>query len=312
MTLSDSNSYTTLLATAVMTALAGCGGGGGGGGSSGAAAGGTATITSATTDTPMYSRTLTLTVAGSNLDQGLGVTATGCTGVAIVASSSDSTTATYRCTVSAMGNGQFVFTGTASGSAVTAKSFTVPAPQVTLAYSDGTVGGVNGSLVVTLAPDKTPITVNNFLKYVNTGFYAGTVIHRVSPGTLIQGGGYTAPFDANTQTLKPVTQAAIALEVNKGLHNTQWTIAMARGSDDASATSQFFINLADNSGQFDPTLGFTDGYAVFGVVTGAASTAGVTAIATAPCVALPLVPSFGAGDCAPTPNVVITSALQTL
>jgi peptidyl-prolyl cis-trans isomerase A (cyclophilin A) len=310
MTIFHSNSLTTLLATVFTAVLAGCGGGGGGSGSS--AASGTATIASATTSTPMYSRKLTLTLTGSGLDQGLGVTATGCAGVAIVASSSNSTTATYQCTVSATGSGQFTFTGMGSGSAVTTKTFTVPAPQVTLVYSDGTVGGTSGSIVLTLAPDKTPITVTNFLNYVNSGFYAGTVIHRVSPGTLIQGGGYTAPFDANTQTLKPTTQAAIALEVNKGLSNTQWTIAMARGSDDASATSQFFINLVDNSSQFDPHLGFTDGYAVFGMVTGSTSTAGVTAIATAPCVALPLLPSFGAGDCAPTPNVVITSATQTL
>jgi cyclophilin family peptidyl-prolyl cis-trans isomerase len=252
-----------------------------------------------------YGRTLTLTLSGSNLDQGVSVAATGCTGVAIVAASSSATTAKYQCAVSALGSGQFVVTASSGGATLATASFTVPAPQVTINYSNS--NGVTGAIILTLTPDKTPITVNNFLSYVNSGFYAGTVIHRVSPGFVIQGGGYTAPFDATTQNLK-ATNAPIALEVGKGLSNTQWTIAMARTSDPASATSQFFINLADNSGTLDP--GSTAGYAVFGSVTGAASTASVSNIAAAPCVALPLV--LPTGDCAPTPNVVITSATQTL
>ncbi|MBC8058617.1 MAG: peptidylprolyl isomerase, partial [Rhizobiales bacterium] len=110
---------------------------------------------------------------------------------------------------------------------------------------------VTGTIVVTLAPDKTPITVDNFLAYVNSGFYNGTVIHRVSPGFVIQGGGYAAPIDTTTPTPK-TANAAIALEVGKGLSNTQWTIAMARSSDPASATSQFYVNLVDNSSSLDP------------------------------------------------------------
>ena len=103
------------------------------------------------------------------------------------------------------------------------------------------------------------------------------------------------------------TNAPIALEVGKGLTNTQWTIAMARSADPASATSQFFINLVDNSALLDPSTVNGAGYAVFGSV--AASGATVAAIAGAPCTAIPFfLPS---GECTPWPNVVITSAVQT-
>ena len=142
--------------------------------------------------------------------------------------------------VSAVGAGQFVVTRASDGAALTTTPFTALVPQVTMSVSNG--AGVNGTVVVTLAPDKTPITVGNFLSYVNAGFYDGTVIHRVSPGFVIQGGGYVAPVSTDTPTAKP-TSPPIGLEVNKGLSNAQWTIAMARTSDPASATSQFFINL---------------------------------------------------------------------
>ncbi len=250
----------------------------------------------------MYGKRLVLTLTGAHLDQGVSVTATGCDGVAIDTSSSGATAAQYACTVSAMGAGQFVVKRTADGGALGTASFNVPAPQVTLNFGNG--AGVTGTLVLTLAPDKTPITVNNFLGYVNSGFYAGTVFHRVSPGFVVQGGGYTAPLDASNQDLKP-TNAPIALEVGKGLSNTQWTIAMARTSDPSSATSQFFINLVDNSGALDP--GLSAGYAVFGTVT--SGSADVAAIVGAPCATIPQF--LPAGDCTPTPNMVIASATQT-
>ena len=290
-----------LVPFAMAAALSGCGGGGTSIGPT-QGAGGTPTVATATAGSAMYGKTLVLTLTGTDLDQGISVSATGCDGVTIDTSSSGPTAAQYDCTVSAIGSGQFVITRVTGGATLSTASFTVPEPQVTLNFDNG--AGVTGSLVLTLAPDKTPITVNNFLSYVNTGFYVGTVFHRVSPGFVVQGGGYTAPLDANDQNLKP-TNAPIALEVGKGLSNTQWTIAMARTSDAASATSQFFINLVDNSGELDP--GLSAGYAVFGTVT--SGTAGVTAIAGAPCIAIPLF--LPTGDCTPTPNVVITSASQT-
>ena len=292
----------TWVSFAVAAGLAGCGGGGGTDASPAQGAGGTPTVATASAGSATYGKTLVLTLTGTNLDQGVTVSATGCDGVAIDTSSSGPNAAQYDCTVSAMGPGQFVVTRTLGGATLGTASFTVPAPQVTMNFSNG--AGVAGSLVLTLAPDKAPITVNNFLSYVNAGFYAGTVFHRVSPGFVVQGGGYTAPLDASDQNLKP-TNPPIALEVGKGLSNTQWTIAMARNSDAASATSQFFINLVDNSGALDP--GISAGYAVFGTVT--SGTADVTAIAGSPCVAIPQF--LPAGDCTPTPNMVITSATQT-
>ena len=116
-----------------------------------------------------------------------------------------------------------------------------------------------GNIVVQLDAQRAPKTVANFLRYVNEGFYAGTVFHRVIPGFMIQGGGFTASMQQ-----KP-THAPIALESQNGLRNLRGTLAMARTMDPNSATSQFFINLVDN-----PSLDFPQpdghGYAVFGQV----------------------------------------------
>ena len=291
------------LSLASSALLAACGGGGGGAGANpGQGSGAAPIVTTATAGTAMYGKTLVLTLTGANLDQGINVSATGCSGVTLDTSASGPAAAQYDCTVSAVGAGQLVVKQTNGGSVLKTVPFTVPVPQVTLAFGNG--AGVTGSVVLTLAPDKTPVTVNNFLAYVNSGFYVGTVFHRVSPGYLVQGGGYTAPLDANNQNLK-ATSAPIALEVGKGLSNTQWTIAMARTSDPNSATSQFFINLVDNSAELDP--GLSAGYAVFGSVT--SGTANVAAIVGAPCTAIPnFLPS---GECTPSPNMVITSATQT-
>lgn len=118
-----------------------------------------------------------------------------------------------------------------------------------------------GAIVLELYPDKAPKTVENFLKYVNDGFYKGTIFHRVIPGFMIQGGGFTADLKQ-----KP-TRPPIPNEAGNGLRNEVGTIAMARTSDPQSATAQFFINVADNR-----ALNFTAanrggyGYAVFGRV----------------------------------------------
>jgi peptidyl-prolyl cis-trans isomerase B (cyclophilin B) len=118
-----------------------------------------------------------------------------------------------------------------------------------------------GAIVLELYPDKAPKTVKNFLKYVNDGFYKGTIFHRAIPGFMIQGGGFTADFKQ-----KP-TRPPIPNEAGNGLRNEVGTIAMARTSDPQSATAQFFINVADNR-----FLNFTAanprgyGYAVFGRV----------------------------------------------
>ena len=127
-------------------------------------------------------------------------------------------------------------------------------PRVALETSEGRI-------VVELAPDRAPITVKNFLQYVKDGHYAGTIFHRVISGFMIQGGGFTEDM-----TEKP-TRAPIPLEARGGLPNDRYTIAMARTNEPHSATSQFFINVADNDflNHTSPTSrGW--GYAVFGKV----------------------------------------------
>ena len=116
-----------------------------------------------------------------------------------------------------------------------------------------------GPIVVELNEQKAPITVKNFLQYVGDGFYNTTIFHRVIDGFMIQGGGFTKEMSE-----KP-TGGTIANEAKNGLSNQRGTIAMARRADPDSATSQFFINHRDNSGQLDyPRNG--GGYAVFGKV----------------------------------------------
>jgi|AMFO01.1.fsa_nt_gi Peptidyl-prolyl cis-trans isomerase (rotamase) - cyclophilin family len=120
-----------------------------------------------------------------------------------------------------------------------------------------------GDLTVELYPDKAPITVKNFLAYVDEGFYDGTIFHRVIPGFVIQGGGFLPGMKR-----KPTTRPPIKNEAANGLKNETGTIAMARTSDINSATSQFFINLKNNSfldHRGDEPAKF--GYAVFGKVT---------------------------------------------
>jgi peptidyl-prolyl cis-trans isomerase B (cyclophilin B) len=119
-----------------------------------------------------------------------------------------------------------------------------------------------GSISIELYPDKAPETVANFTDYVRSGHYNGTVFHRVIPGFMAQGGGFTADLQQKS------TKAAIPNEADNGLLNLRGTIAMARTADPHSASGQFFINLADNA-----FLNFTAptrqgwGYAVFGKVT---------------------------------------------
>lgn len=116
-----------------------------------------------------------------------------------------------------------------------------------------------GNFTVQLDAQKAPVTVKNFLDYVQTGFYNKTIFHRVINGFMVQGGG----FETNLQ--QKATQKPITIESQNGLTNDQYTIAMARTSDPNSATSQFFINVVNN-----PMLDYPKpdgyGYTVFGKV----------------------------------------------
>jgi cyclophilin family peptidyl-prolyl cis-trans isomerase len=117
----------------------------------------------------------------------------------------------------------------------------------------------HGNFTVELFEKEAPVSVKNFLRYVDEGHFDGTIFHRIVPGFVIQGGGLTADF-SNKETHEPISN-----EAKNGLKNSRGSLSMARTSDINSATSQFFVNLSDNA--------FLDhgprdyGYAVFGRVT---------------------------------------------
>lgn len=117
-----------------------------------------------------------------------------------------------------------------------------------------------GKVKIELFEKEAPISVKNFLGYANSGYFNDTVFHRVIPGFMAQGGGLTSNLSP-----KPGNRPAIKNEADNGLKNDRGTVAMARSGDPNSATSQFFINVVNNSGLNRPNPdGF--GYAVFGKV----------------------------------------------
>jgi peptidyl-prolyl cis-trans isomerase B (cyclophilin B) len=127
-------------------------------------------------------------------------------------------------------------------------------PQVALTTS-------LGAITIELYPDKSPVTVQNFLDYVRSGFFDNTIFHRVIPGFMIQGGG----FEPGMRQKR--TNAAIKNESSNGLANDRGTLAMARTSDPNSATAQFFINLKNNDFLNKAQAQDRVGYCVFGKVT---------------------------------------------
>lgn len=127
-----------------------------------------------------------------------------------------------------------------------------PLPKVRMVTSEG-------AIELQLRPDVAPDTVANFIQYARDGYFDGTVFHRVIPGFMIQGGGFTPDLS------RKATRAPIRNEAKPTLPNLRGTIAMARTSAPDSATSQFFINLSDNEFLNAGVRG--PGYAVFGKVT---------------------------------------------
>jgi cyclophilin family peptidyl-prolyl cis-trans isomerase len=151
-----------------------------------------------------------------------------------------------------------------------------------------------GDIIVELFREQAPVSVENFTRYVREDFYAGTIFHRVKPGFMIQGGGFTSGLEQ-----KP-THPPIQNEATNGLKNVRGTLAMARTQQLRSATSQFYINVVDNRA-LDHT-GFTPsdfGYAVFGrVLDGMAVVDRIAAVPTR---------SVGPMDDVPAEAVVIKS-----
>jgi len=155
-----------------------------------------------------------------------------------------------------------------------------------------------GNFVVELDDVKAPKTTANFLNYVKSGFYNGTIFHRVIDGFMIQGGGFTPDL-----TQKP-TNAPVLSEAQNGLKNQVYTIAMARTSDPDSATAQFFINVADNQALNYPNA-MGNGYTVFGKVISGTQT--IDAIRKVQTMVAPA-PQMGRMADVPTKPVIIESA----
>ncbi len=156
----------------------------------------------------------------------------------------------------------------------------------------------HGKIILELYPDKAPQSVENFLAYVDEGYYSGTIFHRVIDGFMIQGGGFTDDM------MKKPTKNGVPNEADNGLKNSRGTIAMARTNDPHSATSQFFVNIVDNG-----PLDHTDktprgwGYTVFGKVVDGMDV--VDAIAKAP------TGTVGPFRDVPSETVVIVSAQRS-
>jgi len=156
-------------------------------------------------------------------------------------------------------------------------------------------GTSHGAFTIELYPEEAPLSVKNFLQYVDSGFFDGTIFHRIVPGFVIQGGGLIADFSQKK------TEPPVRNEADNGLRNERGTLSMARTDAPHSATSQFFVNLADN--EFLDYRPGRHGYAVFGRVIDGIDV--IDRIAK-----VPTGRRKGYTD-APTEDVIIRSARQT-
>lgn len=236
-----------------------------------------------------YGYTATIYLGGKDLRSSITVDSNGACTNPTFASNSTTDTLVLNCGVKVVGDMPLTIKAE-DGSVIYTTTLTVPKPQVTMFTSKGTI-------VLELDPTTAPISSNNYLSYVSKGYYTSTLFHRVIPGFMIQGGGYT------TGMVKKAGQsAAIELESNKGLSNLRGTLAMARTNVFNSATSEFFINVVDNT-FLDYKNAGNPGYAVFGKVV-----QGMDVVDSI--VAQPTGVSNGFAD-VPLTDVVINLAFQT-
>ena len=199
-----------------------------------------------------YGRTATIYLGGKDLRSSLVVeSAGGCTNPSF-ASNSTTDVLVLNCVVTVVGDLPLTIKS-ATGEVIYTTTLSVPKPQVSIITS-------KGSFTLELDPATAPITVKNFLSYVKSGYYSNTLFHRVIPGFVAQAGGYTTGMVRKPGQLEP-----IELESNKGLSNARATVAMARTNIFNSATSEFYVNLVDNT-FLDYKNAANPGYAVFGTV----------------------------------------------
>ena len=236
-----------------------------------------------------FGRNATVYLGGKDLRSSLVVDTGGACTNSSFAASSTTDLLVLNCVPKTVGDMPLTLK-TAEGEVVYSTTVKVPNPQVTLVTS-------KGAITLELDPAKAPISTNNFLSYVGSGFYKDTLFHRVIAGFVVQGGGYTTGMLKRTASVGP-----IELESNKGLSNLRGTLAMARTNVPNSATSEFFINLVDNL-SLDYKNAANPGYAVFGkVVQGMEVADAIAAQATGV--------RFGFAD-VPLDDINITLAVQS-
>ena len=217
-------------------------------------------VTGFKVQTLQYGRTAVIYVGGNDLRSTMTVdTSSACDKPSFAASSSPSQLV-INCTITAVGDIPLTLKA-ANGQVLYQTTLNVPKPQVQFSISQGNTS--LGNITLELDPAAAQSTVNNFLNYVNTGYYTNTLFHRVMPGFVVQAGGYTSGM-----VKKPGQTGPIVLQSNNGLSNLRGTVAMARLSDPVdSATSEFYINLVDNTFlNYKSDLLSERGYTVFGTV----------------------------------------------
>lgn len=213
-------------------------------------------VTEVRVQTLQYGQPARILVTGANLSYSMTIdTGPSCTSP-VYASSSTPSLAVITCQVTAVGDLPLALRSD-SGKTLHQATLNVPLPQAQVVTN-------RGNITLELDPSKAPITVDNFLGYVSSGFYSNTVFHRVIAGFVIQGGGFAGSFNDGL-SLKEGLKDPIPLESDQGLSNLRGTVAMARTNDPNSATSQFYINLSDNL-SLDRRDDANPGYAVFGKV----------------------------------------------
>ena len=266
------------LTTTLVVALCACGG----------STGFEPVITGVKTQSMMYGHTASILLGGKHLRSSLMVDTQGaCTAPSFAASS---TTDMLVLNCRAETAGDFLLTvKSEQGALLYSETLSIPKPQVMLLTP-------KGNLTIELEAGTAPVSVNNFLTYVSKGFYKGTLFHRVIPGFVIQAGGYSSGMAKKSGQAAP-----ILLESNKGLSNLRGTVAMARTNVPNSATSEFFVNLANNT-SLDYKNAASPGYAVFGSV--------VQGMDSVDAIALEATGVFGAFGDVPLSEVAISLALQ--
>lgn len=236
-----------------------------------------------------YGRTATIYLGGKDLRSSLVVeTGGGCTNPSF-GSSSSTDTLVLNCLVTVVGDLPLTIKS-ATGEVIYTTTLSVPKPQVSIITN-------KGSFTLELDIATAPITVKNFLAYVRGGYYSNTLFHRVIPGFVAQAGGYTTGLVRKPGQLDP-----IELESNKGLSNARASVAMARTNVFNSATSEFYVNLVDNT-FLDYKNAANPGYAVFGTVVQGMDV--VDAIAAVP------TGVFNGSPDVPLTDITITMALQS-